>query len=110
MREVAKGVWQFSGFPRDAFNVYLVGDVLIDTATRWARRRILRQLQGRALSLVGLTHCHRDHQGLAKFLCEKFGVPLACHEADVAAMEGRQPMIPQRPRLDRWSRWWPGAP
>jgi hydroxyacylglutathione hydrolase len=110
MTEVAKGVWQLSGFPPNAFNVYLVGDVLIDTATRWARRRILRQLHGRMLSLVALTHCHPDHQGTAKVLCEKFRVPLACHGADVAAMEGRQPMIPQRPRLDRWSRILCGPP
>jgi glyoxylase-like metal-dependent hydrolase (beta-lactamase superfamily II) len=110
MREVARGVWQLSGFPPNAFNVYLVGDVVIDTATRWARRRILRQLGERALSLVALTHCHPDHQGMAKALCEKYGVPLACHEADVAAMEGRQPMIPQRPRLERWSRFWKGPP
>src|SRR5207244_1755167 len=38
---------------------------------------------------------HPDHQGLAKALCTFFEVPLACHEADVPAMEGREPMYPR---------------
>jgi hydroxyacylglutathione hydrolase len=98
---IAEGVWQLGGWPPDMFNVYLAGDVLIDAATRWARRRILRQLHGRALRMVALTHCHPDHQGMAKFLCERFRVPLACHEADVPVMEGREPMQP-RHLIVRW--------
>jgi glyoxylase-like metal-dependent hydrolase (beta-lactamase superfamily II) len=94
MTEVAPGVWQLDGFPPHILNVYLVGDVLIDAATRWARRRILRQLRGRAVSLVALTHCHPDHQGTAHLVCERFGVPLACHEADADVMEGQAPMAP----------------
>jgi glyoxylase-like metal-dependent hydrolase (beta-lactamase superfamily II) len=92
---IADGLWQLAGWPRDLVNVYLAGDVLIDAATRWAKRRILRQLQGRALRTIALTHCHPDHQGMAKFLCDHFQVPLACHEADVPAMEGREPMQPR---------------
>jgi glyoxylase-like metal-dependent hydrolase (beta-lactamase superfamily II) len=108
MRRVAPGVWQLSGFPPNAINIYLAGDVLIDAGTRWARRRICRQLQGRPLSLVALTHCHPDHQGSAKVVCEKFGVPLACHHADVDVMEGRRPMLP-RTRPIFWSeRHWAG--
>src|SRR5262249_12963344 len=80
MRLVADNVWQLSGFPEHYFNVYLAGDVLIDCATRWARRRIFRQLAGRSLSLVALTHVHPDHQGVARKVCETYGVPLACHE------------------------------
>jgi glyoxylase-like metal-dependent hydrolase (beta-lactamase superfamily II) len=95
MNGIAPGVWQLSGFPPHAFNVYLVEDVLIDAGTRWAKPRIFRQLEGRALTMVALTHCHADHQGCAKVICEKFGVPLACHEADVPVMEGRAPMIPR---------------
>jgi glyoxylase-like metal-dependent hydrolase (beta-lactamase superfamily II) len=82
-------------------NVYLVGDVLIDAATPWDRHRILRQLQDRVVRMVALTHCHPDHQGAAKCVCEHFQVPLACHEADVPAMEGREPMHP-RNRIIRW--------
>src|SRR5262249_29447998 len=94
MRRIAEDVWHLSGFPRNLINVYLVGDVLVDAGTRWARRRILRQLKDRPPKLVALTHCHPDHQGSAKAICDHFRVPLACHEADVPAMEARAPMQP----------------
>lgn len=93
MRELAPGVLQLRGF-NNAINVYLAEDVLIDAATRLARRRILGQVQDRPLSLLALTHVHSDHQGAAKAVCEARGIPLACHEDDVDAMEGRKP-IPQ---------------
>jgi hydroxyacylglutathione hydrolase len=110
MEMIARDVWLLSGFPREWFNVYLVGDVLIDAATRWAKRRILRQLQGRPIRLVALTHCHPDHQGSAKAVCEHFGVPLACHEADVPTMEGRVPMQPDHPMIRMSNRIWGGPP
>ena len=94
MRKVADGVWQLAGFPQDLLNVYLAGDVLIDGATRWDVPRILRQLRGRTVRMVALTHCHPDHQGAARAVCERFGVPLACHEADAPVAEGRAPMRP----------------
>jgi hydroxyacylglutathione hydrolase len=71
---------------------YLVGDVLIDAGRRWDRPRIFRQLAGRELSMVALTHAHPDHQGVAEDLCEARGIPLACHAGDVDAMEGRVPL------------------
>jgi glyoxylase-like metal-dependent hydrolase (beta-lactamase superfamily II) len=104
MIEVAPGLWQLSGFPPQAVNVYLAGDVLIDTATRWGKWRLVRQLHGHRLSLVALTHCHPDHQGTASYLCRRFGIPLACHQADVPVMEGRAPMIP-RSRIVRLGDW-----
>jgi glyoxylase-like metal-dependent hydrolase (beta-lactamase superfamily II) len=108
MQQVADGVWLLRGVPRHMFNVYLAGDVLIDAATRWGRRRVLRQLQGRTIRLVALTHCHPDHQGAASAVCERFGVPLACHEADAPAMTGAKPMQPQN-RLIRLGEWlWSG--
>jgi glyoxylase-like metal-dependent hydrolase (beta-lactamase superfamily II) len=100
MREVAEGVWQLAGFPPDLFNVYFAGGVLFDAGTRWARPRILRQLRGREVRLVALTHCHPDHQGAAKAACDTFGVPLACHGDDAAAAEGRAPMLPRSRVLD----------
>ena len=39
--QLAHGVWKLSGFPPDAINVYVMGDVLVDAATRHAPRRIL---------------------------------------------------------------------
>jgi len=94
---VAPGVWLLRGIPPYAINEYLVEDVLIDTGTRWAGRRLLRTLRRRRVSLVALTHCHPDHRGSAAPLCRTLGVPLACHEADAAVMEGRQPMHPRLP-------------
>jgi glyoxylase-like metal-dependent hydrolase (beta-lactamase superfamily II) len=110
MKRLAPGVWQLGGFPPNAINIYLIGDVLIDTGTRWASRRIVRQLEGRPLSLVALTHCHPDHQGAANAVCEKFGVPLACHEADVAVMEGRTPMLPRTPAILWADKYFAGPP
>jgi hydroxyacylglutathione hydrolase len=110
MEMIAEGVWKLSGFPTNYFNVYLLGNVLVDAATRWGRRRILRQLRDRPPSLVALTHCHPDHQGAAKAVCKTFGVPLACHSADVPATEGRTPMLP-RNRVIRLGEWlWAGPP
>ena len=63
MRELAPGVSQLSGRPKNGINVYLVEDVLIDAATRRAPKRILGQLQGRKVSAHALTHAHPDHQG-----------------------------------------------
>jgi glyoxylase-like metal-dependent hydrolase (beta-lactamase superfamily II) len=108
MKAVAEDLWLLAGY-RQLFNVYLAGDVLIDTGTRWARQRILRQLKRRP-ALVALTHCHPDHQGSARAVCERFGIPLACHEADAAAMEGRERMRPHNwiLRLGDWL--WAGPP
>lgn len=110
MKKIADGLWQLSGFPPDLFNVYLAEDVLIDAGTRWARRRIFRQLRGRALRLVALTHCHPDHQGAARAVCERFGVPLACHEADAPAAEGRTPMLPDNGPIRLGVKLWAGPP
>jgi glyoxylase-like metal-dependent hydrolase (beta-lactamase superfamily II) len=47
---------------------------------------------------------------VAALVCRRFGVPLACHEADAAAMEGREPMLP-RTAVVRWfGRLWSGPP
>ena len=54
MREVAAGVWLLDGYPRDAFNVYLAGDLLIDGGTRWDRYRLLRQMRGRTVRQMAL--------------------------------------------------------
>ena len=91
---MAKDVWQLANFPPHFINAYLVEDTLIDCGTRWARWAIVSQLRRRRLRLVALTHCHPDHQGAARAVCETCKVPLACPEADVAAMEGRAPMEP----------------
>ena len=87
MRELAPGVRQLRGFPPEAINVYLLGDVLVDAGTRFARRRIMRQLRDSRLTAHALTHAHPDHQGASHAVCEAFGIPLWCGEGDVEAME-----------------------
>jgi hydroxyacylglutathione hydrolase len=97
VKELAEGVWRLKQFPGPWVNVYLVrdpagGDVLIDAGGKGDKGRILAQTRDRELSLLALTHVHPDHQGAAKAVCEKRGIPLACHADDVDAMEGRRPV------------------
>jgi glyoxylase-like metal-dependent hydrolase (beta-lactamase superfamily II) len=110
---LAERVWRLKQFPAPSVNVYLAGDVLIDAGTRWDRRRIFAELNGVEISMLALTHVHPDHQGVAKDVCEERGVPLACHEDDVDAMEGKRPVQETAPghpinRLIR--RVWQGPP
>jgi hydroxyacylglutathione hydrolase len=66
VKELAPGVWQLRQPLPDAINVYLLEDVLLDAATRYAKRRILRELRGREVNAHALTHAHPDHQGRAR--------------------------------------------
>jgi len=92
VKQLAPGVSRLKQLPAPWVNVYLVDDVLVDAGTRWDRRRIFSEIEGRDLSLLVLTHVHPDHQGVAKDVCEARGIPLACHADDVDAMEGRRPV------------------
>jgi glyoxylase-like metal-dependent hydrolase (beta-lactamase superfamily II) len=87
VKELAPGLWKLRGFPPDAINVYLMGDVLVDAATRHAGRRILRQLRGRAVAAHALTHAHPDHQGASHEVCAKLGIPFWVGERDAEAAE-----------------------
>jgi hydroxyacylglutathione hydrolase len=111
VKYLAPGVWRLGELPRPLINVYLAEDVLIDAGRRWDRRRIAKQLEGRELSLLALTHVHPDHQGCAKQVCEERGIPLACHEDDVDAMEGRRPVAATAAPLAKlFGRLWQGPP
>jgi hydroxyacylglutathione hydrolase len=113
MKDVAPGVWRVPQFPLPVVNVYLAGEVLIDAGSKPDRRRILKAIAGREVSLLALTHVHPDHQGAAKAVCEERAIPLACHADDVDAMEGRrrvQEAHPDHP-LNRFiRRVWEGPP
>jgi hydroxyacylglutathione hydrolase len=87
MRELATDVFMLRGMPPNAINVYLLGDVLLDAATRRGERRIMRQIAARKLSAHALTHAHPDHQGSSHAICERLGIPLWCGQGDVPAME-----------------------
>jgi glyoxylase-like metal-dependent hydrolase (beta-lactamase superfamily II) len=85
VKELAPGVFQLKGFPPNGYNVYLMGGVLIDAATRLAPRRILRQLKGREVTAHALTHAHPDHQGASKAVCDALGIPFWVGRADAEA-------------------------
>jgi glyoxylase-like metal-dependent hydrolase (beta-lactamase superfamily II) len=111
LKSLAPGVWRLDEFPRPLINIYLAEDVLIDAGRRWDKGRIRKQLGDRKLSLLALTHVHPDHQGCAKYVCERYGVPLACHEGDVDAMEGRKPVrASDALNAKLFARLWEGPP
>jgi glyoxylase-like metal-dependent hydrolase (beta-lactamase superfamily II) len=95
MKELADDVWMLGGFPPNAINVYLLEDVLIDASTRYATRRIVRELKDRRLSAHALTHAHPDHQGSSHAVCERYGVPFWVGERDADAAENPE-LIGQR--------------
>jgi hydroxyacylglutathione hydrolase len=100
MKELAPGVFQLSGFPPNGINVYLVDGVLIDAATRYAGRRILRQVSEHDITAHALTHAHPDHQGASHRVCEELGIPFWVGAGDVEPAENpdligeRQPSHP----------------
>jgi hydroxyacylglutathione hydrolase len=87
MKQLADDVYQLRGFPPNAINIYLVGDVLIDAGTRHAYRRIRGELSGRTVTAHALTHAHPDHQGASHAVCEWLGIPLWCGELDAEAVK-----------------------
>ena len=85
MRELAPGLYKLSGFPPNAINVYLMGDVLVDAGTRHSGPPDLAPARAAHRSRAhALTHAHPDHQGASKEVCERLGIPLWCGERDVA--------------------------
>ena len=111
MSELADGVHMLRGWPPNAINVYLAGNVLIDAATRQGERRIMRELAGRTLSAHALTHAHPDHQGSSHAICERLQIPLWCGQGDVPAMETPGAVASsQAPSALKWvqRRFWTG--
>ena len=113
MKQLAEDVYLLRGFPPNSINVYLVGDVLIDAATRQGERRIMRQIAGRKVTAHALTHAHPDHQGASHAICEQLGIPLWCGRDDVAIME--TPGGVKNSQAPGWLNWlqqryWTGPP
>ena len=99
MQRIAPGVWRFRFVWPYAFNAYYVegaGEgVVVDASTRWDWLLMKRQLRGKKVTAVALTHAHPDHQGCAAKICRRFDVPLVCHEADADSAEGKAPLVRQ---------------
>jgi glyoxylase-like metal-dependent hydrolase (beta-lactamase superfamily II) len=86
MRELAPDLHLLDGF-QYLFNLYLMGDVLVDAGTRYAKRRILRQLKDKPVRALALTHAHPDHQGSAKAVCDALNLEYWCGRGDVRFAE-----------------------
>ncbi len=110
MEHIAQDLSCLPSTPAHSFNVYLMGDVLVDAGTRHARRRIMRELGGHVPSAHALTHGHADHQGASAALCDELGLELWCPAGDADAVEtgdlrGGIPLnLVTRAQL----RWWAG--
>lgn len=99
--QVAPGVTRLALMPLDAFNAYVLGDVLVDSGGRMAGKRLVATLSDMTLTGHALTHAHFDHQGSSHLVCEHFGIPLWCGAGDRAAAEtGDQTLI--LPHPDSW--------
>jgi glyoxylase-like metal-dependent hydrolase (beta-lactamase superfamily II) len=94
MNEVAAGVRQLALFPRHGVNAYVIGDVLVDTGMKGSAKKILKALDGHAMSTVVFTHAHVDHVGGAKQIGEQLGVEMLAGERDVEATESGRPVVP----------------
>jgi glyoxylase-like metal-dependent hydrolase (beta-lactamase superfamily II) len=97
MKRVADGVHQISGFPPNAINAFVVGDVLIDALTRHDARRILKALRGHRIEAHALTHAHPDHQGASHAVCDALGIPFWVPEADADAAEDPRLIAERQP-------------
>jgi hydroxyacylglutathione hydrolase len=87
MKPIADGLEQVPGRPRNAINVYVMGEVIVDAATRHARKRILGAVAGRDIKAHAVTHAHADHQGASAAICEALGIPFYAPDREVEALE-----------------------
>jgi glyoxylase-like metal-dependent hydrolase (beta-lactamase superfamily II) len=87
MNQIAPDVFHLPLIPRNGINVYLIGDVLIDTGVKASAGRILDALKGRTVSAIALTHAHIDHGGSARRISQELGIPIWTGAADRRAME-----------------------
>jgi glyoxylase-like metal-dependent hydrolase (beta-lactamase superfamily II) len=87
LEEVLPGLIRIPLNPLEMVNVYLLGDVLVDSGPPYAAKQILEVLDGRDVSAHALTHVHPDHQGSSHAVCEQLELPLWCGGDDLAAME-----------------------
>ena len=86
-RLVAPDLWILPLQRPDLLNVYLAGDVLIDSGASFTARRLVAALESHPISVHVLTHAHFDHQGGSLAVCEAFGALLWCGAGDRDAAE-----------------------
>jgi glyoxylase-like metal-dependent hydrolase (beta-lactamase superfamily II) len=100
--------------PAHAFNSYLAEGVLFDAGTRWAERRILREVNGHPVDAHVISHAHCDHQGSSASVVAALGIPVWAPAVEAEAVESGDigPMGPDnlitRIQLRTWAG--PGVP
>ena len=85
--EIRPGLRELYLPPFSVVNVFLAGDVLIDSGPLFTAKRILHALSGYEVNALALTHGHFDHQGGAHAVCNALSIPLWCGEGDRKAVE-----------------------
>jgi hydroxyacylglutathione hydrolase len=113
MKQLADDLFVLEGFPPYAINAYIAGTVLIDAATRFDARRIVKRARSRGVTAHALSHAHPDHQGASHAVCQALTIPLWCGEPDARAMETTGEIMATMPR--HWlsgtvGRLWTGPP
>jgi glyoxylase-like metal-dependent hydrolase (beta-lactamase superfamily II) len=107
IEEVAPGLLRLPLQWLDAINAYVLGDVLVDSGSRWAAGKLLRALEGQTIVAHAVTHAHFDHQGATHAVCQNLGIPLFCGDGERAALESgdlSRVLPPSRPLLAGLSR------
>jgi hydroxyacylglutathione hydrolase len=114
MKQIATDLFLLRGFPPAGFNIYVIRSeeqwVLVDTSTKYSRRRILRQLPG-TLEAIFITHAHRDHAGSMHAVASETDAPVWTGERDADAIEGKaEEPIPEQHKNHIVNRmaapWW----
>ncbi|MEJ2371936.1 MAG: MBL fold metallo-hydrolase [Gemmatimonadales bacterium] len=92
IEDVAPGLLRLSFGPvADGVNMYLMGDVLVDSGVSWTAAKLQRTLEGRSVASHAITHAHFDHSGASHVIAEVLGIPVWCGEGDRAALESGDP-------------------
>ncbi|MCU0849028.1 MAG: MBL fold metallo-hydrolase [Spirochaetes bacterium] len=98
--------WEF-GFgpvwkPLMTVYMYLLDDILIDTAQANMRRHVMKVLDGRRPGRILLTHHHEDHSGNAGAISRVRGINVFGHSVTVEKMKGDLRILPYQRIL--WGR------
>jgi len=111
IEEVVPGLIRISLWRLDSLNVYILGDVLLDSGPRFSLKSLLAAVKSFTIRVHALTHAHFDHQGCSHTLCTLLDIPLWCGEGDRAAVESGDLSLvfpPSSVRMARLGQWLAG--
>jgi glyoxylase-like metal-dependent hydrolase (beta-lactamase superfamily II) len=97
MEQLADDVFHLPVMARNAINVYLLGDVLVDAGMKGSAKRIVSALEGRTVREHAITHAHADHVGGSGRVLDALGLDgIACGDADAEAATTGNPVLKAR--------------